>query len=102
MMDAAVWIPAGLAGLGGVVWMVRLEGRVNTRADHSELATLRTKVEALEDSNKVHGETRDIVIALRSDMRALEKALTDFTGSVRDALAQITHPSTPRPRTKRQ
>jgi len=101
-MNATDWIPVGLAGLGAVVWMVRLEGRVNTRADHSDLRELKTKVEALEDSNKVHGETRDIVIGLRSDMRNLEKALSDFTGSVRDALAQIANRPAPRARAGRQ
>lgn len=59
-------ITIALAALGGVVWLVRLEGRVNTLATMSD-----TQAAALKAAIEGHGATTIEVVRLQEQIKHL-------------------------------
>jgi hypothetical protein len=54
-----------------IVWLVRLEGRVNGKADSTSVVVTNEKVAALEASAKVHESTKEEVIRLQEQIKHL-------------------------------
>lgn len=72
-----------LSLIGGVVWLVRLEGRM---AEHKALVESRIKV--LEDKVKEHGDLRDLVIEMRTEMRGVKESLAQLAGALKENTRQ--------------
>lgn len=79
-MDASAWIAlvavaitAALAALGGVVWLVRLEGRVN--AGKAEAEALRNEIIAVKASAAAeaaaHSQTMIALVRVEEQLRHL-------------------------------
>lgn len=71
MVDASVAVTLGLAGIGGVIWLVRLEGRQNT---HEKECEQRQK-HAEEFRTDVKTEFRDMRADFKGEFRALHAKL---------------------------
>lgn len=69
------WITLALAAIGGVVWFVRLEGRVNSHKDQllgldREFQAAKAKAEA---AAKEHRETSDALIRVEEAVKHLTR-----------------------------
>jgi hypothetical protein len=71
-------ITLGLAGVAVIVWLVRLEGRVNGKATAdqlgavtSQISALAAVVAALQAKEAAHDNTRDEVIRLQEQIKHL-------------------------------
>lgn len=72
MMPASIDVVAAvIASVLVIVWLVRLESRVNTKADSTQLALVIAQVQALADAVKAHEGTRDEVIRLQEQIKTL-------------------------------
>lgn len=69
--DAGTFVTLGLAGVAVIVWLVRLEGRVNHKASAEQLAALLAIVSALQSKEAAHDQTRDEVIRLQEQIKHL-------------------------------
>lgn len=76
--DAGTLITLGLAGVAVIVWLVRLEGRVNAKATSgevgavsSQIAAVAAIVGALQTKEAAHDNTRDEVIRLQEQIKHL-------------------------------
>lgn len=65
-------VTVGLAGITGIVWLIRLEGRINmeTKLRETEMSNLITSMKASEDrqvtfENRIYLELREIKDILR-------------------------------------
>lgn len=65
--------------IGCVVWMVRLEGRINVIGNTSD-----NRLTALEKAAEGHAELRDIVIEMRADMRSVVGSIREFSEAIRE------------------
>lgn len=65
--------------IGCVVWMVRLEGRLNMIASTSD-----NRLNALEKAAEAHAELRDIVIEMRADMRSVVGSIREVGEAMRE------------------
>lgn len=71
------WITVGLACIAAVVWLVRLEGRVNTAekvaaAMEKDIATTNAKAEA---EAKAHRGTADALIRVEEQLKYVRELL---------------------------
>ena len=71
-------ITIGLAGVAVIVWLVRLEGRVNGKATADQVATVSAQIGAvaaivatLQAKEAAHDNTRDEVIRLQEQIKHL-------------------------------
>jgi hypothetical protein len=64
-----------LALVGFVVWLVRLEARVNNKAPAESLAALLAVVTALQAKEASHDQTRDEVIRLQEQIKHLAQLI---------------------------
>lgn len=69
--DAGTLVTVGLAAVAVIVWLVRLEGRVNHKASAEQLAALLAIVSALQSKEAAHDQTRDEVIRLQEQIKHL-------------------------------
>lgn len=69
--DAGTLLPLGLAGVAFIVWLVRLEGRVNNKASSELVSALTAVVTALQAKEAGHDQTRDEVIRLQEQIKHL-------------------------------
>ena len=76
--EPGVLLTLGLAGVTVIVWLVRLEGRVNGTATTNQLATLTSQISALaavvaalQAKEASHDNTRDEVIRLQEQIKHL-------------------------------
>ena len=69
--DAGTLVTLGMAGVAVIVWLVRLEGRVNHKASAEQLAALLAIVSALQSKEASHDNTRDEVIRLQEQIKHL-------------------------------
>lgn len=65
-------VTLGLAGVSGIVWLIRLEGRINleTKLRETEMANVLTSIKASEErqvtfENRIYLELREIKEILR-------------------------------------
>ncbi len=70
-LDPGTLVTLGLAGVAVIVWLVRLEGRVNHKASAEQLAALLAIVSALQSKEASHDQTRDEVIRLQEQIKHL-------------------------------
>lgn len=70
-LDAGTLVTLGLAGVAVIVWLVRLEGRVNNKASSEVVSALTTTVAALQAKEAGHDNTRDEVIRLQEQIKHL-------------------------------
>lgn len=75
-MNISIDIIAGLIAIAlFIVWLVRLEGRVNglstSKAEATAVAVTNEKIAALEASAKVHESTKEEVIRLQEQIKHL-------------------------------
>lgn len=70
-LDAGTLVTLGMAGVAVIVWLVRLEGRVNHKASAEQLAALLAIVSALQSKEASHDNTRDEVIRLQEQIKHL-------------------------------
>ncbi|MFY8164456.1 MAG: hypothetical protein ACOVKC_09490 [Brevundimonas sp.] len=71
-------ITLGLAGVAVIIWLVRLEGRVNGAATTNQLATLTSQISALaavvaalQAKEASHDNTREEVIRVQEQLKHL-------------------------------
>lgn len=69
--DAGTLVTLGLAGVAVIVWLVRLEGRVNGKASAEVVSALTAVVAALQAKEAGHDNTRDEVIRLQEQIKHL-------------------------------
>jgi hypothetical protein len=76
--DAGTLVALGLAAVTVIVWLVRLEGRVNGKATADQASTLAGQlaalagiVSALQAKEASHDQTRDEVIRLQEQIKHL-------------------------------
>jgi len=78
------WITLGIATVGFVVWLVRLEGRVNAQKDRigtleKDLTAANAKADA---ESKAHRETSDALIRVEEAVKHLTRLFEQqFTAS---------------------
>lgn len=70
-LDAGTLVTLGISGVAVIVWLVRLEGRVNHKASSDTVATLAAVVAALQAKEAGHDQTRDEVIRLQEQIKHL-------------------------------
>jgi hypothetical protein len=77
-LEPGHFISLGFAGVAVIVWLVRLEGRVNGTATTNQLATLTSQISALaavvaalQAKEAAHDNTRDEVIRLQEQIKHL-------------------------------
>lgn len=77
-IDAGVILTIVLAGIGLIVWLVRLEGRVNGKVSSDQLGSLTNQISALaavvaslQAKEASHDNTRDEVIRLQEQIKHL-------------------------------
>lgn len=70
-LDAGTLVTLGISGVAVIVWLVRLEGRVNQKASSDTVATLAAVVTALQAKEAGHDNTRDEVIRLQEQIKHL-------------------------------
>jgi uncharacterized membrane protein YcjF (UPF0283 family) len=78
ILDPGVLLTLGLAGVSVIVWLVRLEGRVNGKATtdqvaqvSAQIATAAAIVASLQAKDAAHDNTRDEVIRLQEQIKHL-------------------------------
>jgi hypothetical protein len=78
ILEPGPLITLGLAGVAVIVWLVRLEGRVNGTATTNQFATLTSQISALaavvaalQAKEAAHDNTRDEVIRLQEQIKHL-------------------------------
>lgn len=69
--DAGTLVTLGMAAVAVIIWLVRLEGRVNHKASAEQLAALLAIVSALQSKEASHDQTRDEVIRLQEQIKHL-------------------------------
>lgn len=69
--DAGTLVTLGLAGVTVIVWLVRLEGRVNGKATSEQVSAVVAIVAALQAKEASHDQTRDEVIRLQEQIKHL-------------------------------
>jgi hypothetical protein len=77
-LDLGHLITLGLAGVAVIIWLVRLEGRVNGTATTNQLATLTSQISALaavvaalQAKEASHDNTREEVIRVQEQLKHL-------------------------------
>jgi uncharacterized membrane protein YcjF (UPF0283 family) len=77
-LEPGVLLTLGLAGVSVIVWLVRLEGRVNGKATtdqvaqvSAQIATAAAIVASLQAKDAAHDNTRDEVIRLQEQIKHL-------------------------------
>jgi len=86
--DAGTLFPLGLAGVTFIVWLVRLEGRVNNKASSEIVSALTAVVTALQAKEAGHDQTRDEVIRLQEQIRHLTNLIERFLPATRRKIAE--------------
>jgi len=78
ILEPSVLLTLGLAGVSVIVWLVRLEGRVNGKATtdqvaqvSAQIATAAAIVASLQAKDAAHDNTRDEVIRLQEQIKHL-------------------------------
>lgn len=78
ILEPSVLLALGLAGVSVIVWLVRLEGRVNGKATNdqvaqvsAQIATAAAIVASLQAKDAAHDNTRDEVIRLQEQIKHL-------------------------------
>jgi len=78
IFEPSVLLTLGLAGVSVIVWLVRLEGRVNGKATtdqvaqvSAQIATAAAIVASLQAKDAAHDNTRDEVIRLQEQIKHL-------------------------------
>jgi len=78
LLEPSVLLTLGLAGVSVIVWLVRLEGRVNGKATtdqvaqvSAQIATAAAIVASLQAKDAAHDNTRDEVIRLQEQIKHL-------------------------------
>jgi hypothetical protein len=78
ILEPGVLLTLGLAGVSVIVWLVRLEGRVNGKATtdqvaqvSAQIATAAAIVASLQAKDAAHDNTRDEVIRLQEQIKHL-------------------------------
>jgi uncharacterized membrane protein YcjF (UPF0283 family) len=78
ILEPSVLLTLGLAGVSVIVWLVRLEGRVNGKATtdqvaqvSAQIATAAAIVASLQAKDAAHDHTRDEVIRLQEQIKHL-------------------------------
>lgn len=82
-LDAGTLVTLGIAAVGVVVWLVRLEGRVNAKASAETVATLAAIVASLQAKEAGHDNTRDEVIRLQEQIKHLTSLIERLLPSPR-------------------
>ena len=77
-LEPGTLLALGLAGVSVIVWLVRLEGRVNGKATTDQLGALSAQISALasvvaalQAKEASHDNTRDEVIRLQEQIKHL-------------------------------
>jgi len=77
-VDAGTLVALGLAAVSVIIWLVRLEGRVNGKATtdqvaqvSAQIATAAAIVASLQAKDAAHDNTRDEVIRLQEQIKHL-------------------------------
>ncbi len=86
--DAGTLVTLGLAGVAVIVWLVRLEGRVNHKASAEQLAALLAIVSALQSKEAAHDQTRDEVIRLQEQIKHLASLIERLLPASRRKVAE--------------
>jgi uncharacterized membrane protein YcjF (UPF0283 family) len=78
LLEPSILLTLGLAGVSVIVWLVRLEGRVNGKATtdqvaqvSAQIATAAAIVASLQAKDAAHDNTRDEVIRLQEQIKHL-------------------------------
>lgn len=82
-LDAGTLVTLGISGVAVIVWLVRLEGRVNHKASSDTVATLAAVVAALQAKEAGHDNTRDEVIRLQEQIKHLTAMIERYVSSPR-------------------
>lgn len=93
--DAGTLITLGLAGVAVIVWLVRLEGRVNGKATSEQvggvagqIAAVAAIVAALQAKEASHDQTRDEVIRLQEQIKHLTNLIERLLPASRRKVAE--------------
>jgi uncharacterized membrane protein YcjF (UPF0283 family) len=77
-LDAGTLVALGIAGVSVIIWLVRLEGRVNGKATADQVSTVSGQigtvaaiVATLQAKEAAHDNTRDEVIRLQEQIKHL-------------------------------
>ena len=83
MDSLVIYIPLGLAIIGGIIWLVRLEGRVNVATN--EVNDVSTDYYAHKDNRDIHPKMSDV------DRRLGEfhEDISELKKDVKEGLAEI-------------
>ena len=80
--DAGTLVTLGFAGVAVIVWLVRLEGRVNGKATSDQIGSVSSHIAAvaeivssLQAKEASHDQTRDEVIRLQEQIKHLTSLL---------------------------
>jgi len=93
--DAGTLVTLGFAGVAVIVWLVRLEGRVNGKATTDQtssivgqIAALAGIVAALQAKEASHDQTRDEVIRLQEQIKHLTNLIERLLPASRRKVAE--------------
>lgn len=94
-LDAGTLVTLAFAGVAVIVWLVRLEGRVNgkattdqTSAIVGQIAALAGIVSALQSKEASHDQTRDEVIRLQEQIKHLTNLIERLLPASRRKVAE--------------
>ena len=86
--DAGTLVTLALTGVALIVWLVRLEGRVNHKASSEQLVALLAIVSALQSKEASHDQTRDEVIRLQEQIKHLTNLIERLLPANRRKIAE--------------
>lgn len=93
--DAGTLITLGLAGVAVIVWLVRLEGRVNGKATGDQVTQVLGQIGAvaaivatLQAKEAAHDNTRDEVIRLQEQIKHLTNLIERLLPASRRKVAE--------------
>lgn len=76
-------VAAAIAVLAVVIWLIRLEGRANAKADGNDFIAAKKDIESLQQKAREHGDLRDLVIEMKTEMREVREAIKDLVVGLR-------------------
>ena len=93
--DVPTLVTLGFAGVAVIVWLVRLEGRVNGKATADQVSTVAAQigtvaaiVSTLQAKEAAHDNTRDEVIRLQEQIKHLTNLIERLLPASRRKVAE--------------
>ena len=87
-LDAGTLVTIGFACVAVIIWLVRLEGRVNGKATSEQVASVVAIVAALQAKEASHDNTRDEVIRLQEQIKHLTNLIERLLPASRRKVAE--------------